>query len=86
MPRTIDRDDDWEDDRDDAEWTPDEDDEDETVPCNHCGRAIYEGAEQCPYCGNYVSEEDEPRQAKPLWIVVSAVICLAVVILWIWQG
>lgn len=87
MPRTINKDDDWEDDGDDSEWTPDEDEDDEqTVPCPHCGKPVYEGAEQCPLCGNYISEEDAPQQAKPLWIVVGGLICLVMVILWIWQG
>ena len=75
MPRTL-TDDEWEDDSDD----------DETIPCPHCKKDIYDGAEQCPYCGNYISEEDSPREAKPLWLVIGAVICLAVAVLWIWQG
>ena len=50
MPRTIDHDEDWEDDGDDSEWTPDEEDEsaewqededdDDTIPCPHCGKPI----------------------------------------------
>ena len=98
MPRTVDHDN-WEDEgeSDDSEWTPDDDDDaesewqededdDETVPCPHCGKPVYEGAEQCPACGNYISEEDSPTPVKPLWIVVGGLICLAIVILWIWQG
>ncbi|MCE9530236.1 MAG: zinc-ribbon domain-containing protein [Planctomycetes bacterium] len=79
MPRTLQ-------DNDDEEWEEDESDENDTIPCPHCKRQIYDGAEQCPYCGHYISEEDAPRERKPLWIVVTAVICLAVAILWIWQG
>jgi hypothetical protein len=50
MPRTL-NDDEWEDDSDD----------DETIPCPYCKKDVYEGAEQCPYCGNYLSAEDAPR-------------------------
>jgi hypothetical protein len=94
MPRTIEPNDDWED--DDSEWTPDDEDEnkewqeeeddDDTVPCPHCNTPVYEGAEQCPHCGNYLSEEDKPREIKPLWIIVGGLLCLAIVALWIWQG
>lgn len=95
MPRTIEPNDDWEDDN--SEWTPDDEDEnqewheeeeddDDTVPCPHCSTSVYEGAEQCPHCGNYLSEEDKPREIKPLWIIVGGLLCLAIVVLWIWQG
>jgi hypothetical protein len=36
-------------DRDDAE-----DQESETVPCPHCHRPVYEDADRCPHCGQYV--------------------------------
>jgi zinc-ribbon domain len=95
MPRTHESDADWDD--DESEWTPDEDnedsedwgnddDDDNTVECPHCHAAVYEGAEQCPQCGNYLSEEDAPREVKPLWIIVGGLLCLAIVVLWIWKG
>jgi len=81
MPRTLDHDD------DDDEWEDDTDDDgDDTIPCPHCKKEIYDGAEQCPYCGQYISEEDSPREAKPLWIVIGAILCLAVAVLWAWRG
>ena len=30
---------------------------DETVPCAHCGAAVDEGEENCPFCGEPMSEE-----------------------------
>lgn len=36
---------------------PDEDDmdeESETLPCPNCGTDVYEDAEQCPVCGQYI--------------------------------
>ncbi len=37
---------------------PDEDDHDdlsETCPCPNCGADVYEDAEQCPVCGQYIT-------------------------------
>jgi hypothetical protein len=80
MPRTTVDDEDWE--GDDFGGG----DDDETIPCPHCKKHIYEGAEQCPHCGMYVSEEDVPREAKPAWIIIGGVVCLVMVILWVWKG
>ncbi len=62
---------------------PDEDDDgDDTVPCPHCRTPVYEDAELCPHCGNYLSREDAP--GRPLvWLVVGVLACLAVVLMWI---
>lgn len=68
-------DDDWEDDGDDGE--------EPTIPCPHCRREIHEESQCCPYCGNYISEEDAPPQRKPWWIIVGAVLVLWVVFQWI---
>jgi predicted nucleic acid-binding Zn ribbon protein len=44
---------------------------------------VYEGADVCPACGNYLSREDAPRRARryPLWVIIGAIICLAIVLL-----
>jgi hypothetical protein len=56
---------------------------DDTEPCPYCGVAVYEDAERCPHCENYLSREDAPPTRRPLWIVVGVVICLAIVLKWI---
>jgi hypothetical protein len=72
--------------------TVDDDDSDEdefgddTIPCPHCKRDIYDSAEQCPYCGHYISDEDPASSPKPAWIIVGGLLCLAIVILWVWKG
>ncbi|HKB05694.1 MAG TPA: zinc-ribbon domain-containing protein [Gemmataceae bacterium] len=90
MPRRVAVDDDWEEDPDDAwepdeedEWQPEPEDEDETTPCPHCQAPVYEGAEQCPACGMYLSEEDAPSSGKRWWIILGAVPGLLAVYLWI---
>lgn len=68
-----------------AEYDDDLDDDDsdaETVTCPYCQASVYEDAEQCPRCGNYISEEDSsPR--PPRWIVVGVIICLGAALSWV---
>jgi len=95
MPRRDGVDDDWHEDEegfepgdDDTDLEDDDDEEEPTVPCPYCRRQIYEDAQRCPYCENYISAEDAPTQGsvasqKPLWFVVGMLLCLFIVILWI---
>jgi predicted nucleic acid-binding Zn ribbon protein len=55
------------------------DDDDETVPCPYCRKPVYEGAELCPHCRKYLSDEDAPRRRSPLiWTgVILAILGLA---------
>lgn len=76
MPRHAELDD------EDDEWEDDSDDE-STVPCPYCRREIYEDAQRCPYCERYISDEDAPRAAKPWWIVVGVILCLAGMLWWL---
>jgi hypothetical protein len=64
-------------------WDEDEQDGDDTVPCPYCRKAVYEDAERCPYCGNYLSQEDAPPAPKPWWIILGALGVLAVVAMWV---
>jgi hypothetical protein len=77
-----DEDDDWDageaDDGDDLEDSGDE----PTVPCPYCRQEILEEAPQCPYCERYISEEDHPSRRQPVWIIVTALICLGIAIWW----
>jgi hypothetical protein len=79
--------DDAEDDLDEREDPePDEgDDGDETVACPYCGAAVYEDAERCPACENYLSREDAPSQI-PMWIKLTAIVGLAVAVGWAIRG
>jgi len=67
MPRWDD-DDAWDDEADESDDAPDDDDV--TAPCPHCGGSIYDDAERCPRCGNYLSREDAPHDRKPWWIIL----------------
>ena len=63
------------DDLEDHEY-PDEDDADdsdiETVECPECHRQVYEEAEQCPYCGHFITHDTRVWAGKPWWWVAIA--------------
>jgi predicted nucleic acid-binding Zn ribbon protein len=62
----------------------DDTDEDETQPCLFCGQPVYEQADVCPHCGNFISFEDSSPTAQrryPLWILIGLLLALAVMVL-----
>lgn len=73
--------DDWDDD-DDGDDTDDE----PTIPCPHCRREILEDSPWCPHCERYLSQEDHSARTQPLWVVVTAVVCLGAAIWWALAG
>jgi hypothetical protein len=79
--RDDDEDDDW-DPEDDADFGDDSDDE-PTVPCPYCRREILEDVPQCPYCERYISDVDQAGPRKPLWIIATALVCLAAALWWV---
>lgn len=84
MPRRTMDDEEWDD--DDA-WRgssddDDSDDEGSTVPCPYCHRSIPEDVPRCPYCENYISDEDAPPARKPWWIIIGVLICLYIIYRW----
>ena len=73
-------------DDEDDEWdadSADDSDESETVTCPYCRRAVYEDAEQCPHCGQYISQEDAPAAGKPLWFAIAFLLAAGVALSWI---
>jgi len=67
---------------DDADW--EEDDEEPTIPCPHCRRQIHEDSQRCPFCENYISEEDAVVPArKPWWIIIGTMLVLYIIYHWI---
>lgn len=70
------------DDLDDEVEDWDQDDENTTYSCPHCGEDVYEEAQWCPHCEQYLSEEDAPSQGKPWWIVAGVIVVLGLVYVW----
>ena len=59
-----------------------EDDETETVECSKCGCDIYEGAEQCPLCGEWQSPQQRTVwTGRPKWFLLLGVLGIVGVIL-----
>ncbi len=79
--RDLDEDEDWGQD-DDTDVGDDSDDE-PVVPCPSCGRDILEDTPRCPYCEQYISAEEHAVPGKPTWVIVTAVVCLAVALWWV---
>jgi hypothetical protein len=47
-----------------------DDDEAELLACPECGAEIYEEAERCPVCGNYIVHETNVWAGRPTWWIV----------------
>jgi len=54
-----------------------------TVPCPFCREHVYDNAEWCPHCRNYLFYEGAIPPEKPWWLVGGVVACLLVVLYWI---
>jgi hypothetical protein len=75
-------DDAWDEDEDDGQ-DDGPDDEEPTIPCPYCKRAIYEDSPRCPYCDKYIQEEDVVPAHKPWWIIAGALLVFYAVYRWI---
>lgn len=65
----------------------DEDRDDEpTIPCPYCRREILEDSPRCPHCERYISEEDHATPGKPLWVILTAVVCLGIAAWWLFAA
>jgi hypothetical protein len=55
----------------DDEYSED-DDTTATVVCPHCGADVYEDAEYCPVCDNYITTTSgaSPLSGRPLWWIL----------------
>lgn len=73
--------DDWEEDE------PDEGDDDlaNVACCAACGEKVYEDAEQCPHCGEYVVHSTSAFADRPLWFCLLGVLGVVATIICLWQ-
>jgi RNA polymerase subunit RPABC4/transcription elongation factor Spt4 len=72
------------DDFDDWDY-PDEPDSDldnaDYLPCPECGEDVFDDAEQCPHCGQYITFSTNPWSGRsPAWIVIGALGVIAVIV------
>ena len=83
MPR---HDDDPDDDFDSSDYGDEpwsEEADEPTVPCPYCREPVPEDAPLCPYCERYISSEDAPPPAKPVWVYVMLALSFVAVYFWI---
>jgi hypothetical protein len=66
----------------DADLRDDDSTAEDTVPCPACGAEVFEDSPRCPACGEYVTADGGQAGSRPLWVVVTAAICLAMAV-WI---
>ncbi|MGC3966821.1 MAG: zinc ribbon domain-containing protein [Pirellulales bacterium] len=79
----------YDDEEDDFEDEADEygDDSDvDLLPCPHCGAAIYEEAQRCPMCGEYVDAGASHAGRKPIWIVATLVLLVVMFVFFALNG
>lgn len=70
--------------RDDDEYYDEDDSDDEvseTLPCPECGADVYEDAEQCPYCGAYITFGTNVWSRQPTWWIVLGLLGVVVTVL-----
>jgi len=85
------QDDDDDDLEDDDSWDGDTDaaddaDDEPTVPCPYCGQEMLEDSPRCPSCERYISAEDSAAPRKPLWVISTALVCLAIAFWWLFAA
>lgn len=61
---------------------PDERDDGDSLtrPCSVCGAEVYEDAEQCPQCGEWLIAANSPWEGKPIWWTVLGLMGVAAVL------
>lgn len=78
-PDDSDPGDDWSDDEDGAE-DDDDSDENAVVPCPKCGCDVYEDAEQCPLCGEWLLPDSSPFSGRSEWFAFVGIAGIVAVI------
>ncbi|MCH2130118.1 MAG: hypothetical protein MK179_13295 [Pirellulaceae bacterium] len=68
--------DDW----DDEDFDSDNVDFSETQTCPSCRSDIYEDAEQCPVCGEYIVWSRQTLSGRPWWFVALGLVGILAVI------
>lgn len=66
----------------DDDYLADADDETPTVTCPHCKAEVYEEADSCPSCGEFLIDGGHAAlQAKPWWFLALGLLGVVAVLL-----
>jgi hypothetical protein len=73
---------DWDDNSDPElpEAWGDDDGESLTRPCPQCGCDVYEDAERCPLCGEWMTRTRTAWEGRPLWWIILGFLGIGAVI------
>jgi hypothetical protein len=58
-----------------------DDDGEDTQPCPFCGKEIWEKADLCSHCGNFVAFPEVTVHHRPVWFWIALVLAIVVVCL-----
>ena len=53
----------------------------DTLPCPFCDKEIWEKADICTHCGNFVAFPEEPIRQRPVWFWIALVLAFVVLCL-----
>lgn len=62
------------------DWAED-DDETPTTRCPNCRGEVYTEADSCPHCGEFLTGDSAPLDAKPKWFVALGLLGILAVVL-----
>ena len=55
-----------------------------TIECPDCGEEVYADAFRCPHCGTMITDEEKTgSHKKAKWFILTAVVCVLMVVLWV---
>ena len=57
-----------------------DDEENEVLPCPSCGLPVYEDAERCPHCGDWIMPL-AAASGRPFWVRIVGVIVVIALLL-----
>jgi hypothetical protein len=85
MTRTRWQEEDPDDGEDFESFEEDSSDDDRTLPCPSCGKAMYEDSPRCPSCGEYVTPAAGPSSGLSWVIRWGAILALLAAGTWLLQ-
>jgi hypothetical protein len=62
------------------DWPDGDPDESDVVTCPNCGAEVYEDAEQCPACGEWITRSTHPLSGRSWWFVALGLVGVAATI------
>ena len=57
---------------------------DELTTCPSCQRQIYDQAEICPHCGEYITPFPEASKQKSVWVSIGVLLLIVLLLSFVW--